>query len=1047
MTQAEEDEPGAPPARRSKRFFGLPRRVRVPLSILFVLIAIGLALWSQRRLIADEFIGRALEARGVRARYDVAEIGPGTQRIENVVIGDPRRPDLVADWVEVTTRLRVGTPEVTGISAGRVRMRGRWADGRLSLGELDRLLPAPSGKPFALPELLVSIDDGRARIETPAGVIGARLSGRGRLDDGFRGRLGLVSDRVAAAGCTATDVSAAFGIAIQRRAIGVEGPVGAASGNCGANRGRALRATVTAHVPEAMNVWTGNARAALAGWQGPAGSATGIAATIGFAGRTGGATGGRVDLSVDRLGLSGGKASALRAGGRYRVAADDIRFAGRATAGQVVAAQGGIDLRLAPGTLAAALAAAMTSALRDAARGFGGSADLGFRMAGGRGAIVVRAASLSSESGASLRLAGARGFGFGWPDNRVMLDGSLRGQGGGLPRFALTLAQARPGAPIEGRLVADRYAAGGEALALAPVRFTRAPDGTTRIAGAAVADLRLPGGRVDGLRLPFDLRWDGGQRLALAPGCTPLAADRFAISSLDLRDVALRLCPTGDRLFTRGPGGLRAGLRIAQPQLAGTLGGSPIAIAADGATVSIGGETRFAAEGLDTQLGTPERVSRLSVARLTGSLTAGGVAGRFDGAAGAIGNVPLDLSQGAGAWRFANGALRLDGEALRVADAAVPARFEPLAADDFVLTLVDGQVAATGTLTAPASGVPVAGVRIGHALASGTGDAVLSVNDLRFDDRLQPDALTRLVFGVIADVKGSVSGAGNIRWSPDGVTSDGVFRTAGTDLAAAFGPVTGLSGEIRFTDLLGLKTETATGTIAVVNPGIPVEDGEIRYRLIGEQRVAVEGGRWPFAGGALVLEPTILDLSEGKERRLTFRVDGVDAAGFLQQFDFGNLNATGTFDGVLPMIFDERGGRIEDGRLTVREGGGTLAYVGEVSKENLGTWGNLAFGALRSLRYERLNLTLNGPLDGEMVTEIRFAGVSQGEGARSNFLVRRLARLPFVFNVTVRAPFRQLLDSVQSYYDPTRLIERNLPALLREQEQRGVQPSASETKP
>ena len=50
-----------------------------------------------------------------------------------------------------------------------------------------------------------------------------------------------------------------------------------------------------------------------------------------------------------------------------------------------------------------------------------------------------------------------------------------------------------------------------------------------------------------------------------------------------------------------------------------------------------------------------------------------------------------------------------------------------------------------------------------------------------------------------------------------------------------------------------------------------------------------------------------------------------------------------------------------------------------------------------------------------MVTAIRFAGVSQGEGAKSNFLIRRIARLPFVFNVTrASAPFRQLIDSVQS---------------------------------
>ncbi|MGK6317876.1 hypothetical protein, partial [Neorhizobium sp. DT-125] len=70
-------------------------------------------------------------------------------------------------------------------------------------------------------------------------------------------------------------------------------------------------------------------------------------------------------------------------------------------------------------------------------------------------------------------------------------------------------------------------------------------------------------------------------------------------------------------------------------------------------------------------------------------------------------------------------------------------------------------------------------------------------------------------------------------------------------------------------------------------------------------------------------------------------------------------------------------------------------------------------------------------------------GLSQGEGAKSNFLLRRLARLPFVFNVRINAPFQQLLDSVQSWYDPSRLIERNLDALIEEeQRQSGEAPPA-----
>ena len=72
-------------------------------------------------------------------------------------------------------------------------------------------------------------------------------------------------------------------------------------------------------------------------------------------------------------------------------------------------------------------------------------------------------------------------------------------------------------------------------------------------------------------------------------------------------------------------------------------------------------------------------------------------------------------------------------------------------------------------------------------------------------------------------------------------------------------------------------------------------------------------------------------------------------AQFLQQFDFKNLNATGMFDGVLPMIFDAQGGRIENGDLHRAAGGGTIAYVGEITQKDVGIWGNLAFQTLKSL--------------------------------------------------------------------------------------------------
>nr|WP_246587145.1 YdbH domain-containing protein [Stakelama flava] len=274
---------------------------------------------------------------------------------------------------------------------------------------------------------------------------------------------------------------------------------------------------------------------------------------------------------------------------------------------------------------------------------------------------------------------------------------------------------------------------------------------------------------------------------------------------------------------------------------------------------------------------------------------------------------------------------------------------------------------------------------------------------------------------------------GHIAWGREGVTSTGDFHTAGTDLAAAFGTVSGLSTDLHFTDLLGLvSAPDQVATVAEINPGIVARDGEFHYKLLGEQQVRIDSGHWPFAGGDLTLDTTVLDFGGEKDKRLTFHVKAMEADQFLQQFDFDNLNATGTFDGVLPMIFDTEGGRIEGGHLDSRKGG-SLAYVGEIGQKDLGYWGNVAFQALRSLRYDELSIDMNGPLAGDMITQIRFSGVKQGEGAKHNFLTDRIAKLPFLFNIRIKAPFRQLIDSVQSYYDPSRLIERNLPTLLEQQ--------------
>jgi len=251
------------------------------------------------------------------------------------------------------------------------------------------------------------------------------------------------------------------------------------------------------------------------------------------------------------------------------------------------------------------------------------------------------------------------------------------------------------------------------------------------------------------------------------------------------------------------------------------------------------------------------------------------------------------------------------------------------------------------------------------------------------------------------------------------------------NLAAPFGPVEGMSGTMHFTDLLGLTTAPGqTMSIRSINPGILVENGQIRYQLLPGQLVKIERGEWPFMGGTLVLRETILNFGRPTAKRLTFEVIGLDAKTFVDTLGFGGLEAEGTFDGVLPMIFDESGGRIIGGRLDSR-GPGVLAYNGTVSKADLGTMGNIAFNALRDLRFRAMTIRLDGDLAGEFAARLSVDGVAIGQSNSTQKIIRGLlAKIPMRLNVNITGPFRALIATAKAVRDPRALLDDVLPRPL-----------------
>src|SRR5207342_1863261 len=161
-----------------------------------LLIAIAV-LWSQRRPLATQYIQSAFADRGVQATYHLDSVGFRTQQISNLVIGDPKRPDVTARFAQIQMRVKWnGSFEVYRIVARGVRLRGRMVNGKVSWGQVDKLLPPPSNKPFQLPNFVLDVADSSISLATPFGPIGVALEGNGKLSGGFKGRATVVSPRL-----------------------------------------------------------------------------------------------------------------------------------------------------------------------------------------------------------------------------------------------------------------------------------------------------------------------------------------------------------------------------------------------------------------------------------------------------------------------------------------------------------------------------------------------------------------------------------------------------------------------------------------------------------------------------------------------------------------------------------------------------------------------------------------------------------------------------------------------------------------------------------
>lgn len=1022
-------ETGPPPSPSSADDDGAARPARrwrtVGVSALALsVLAVG-GLWLARESIADRIIVGQLAGYGLPATYEIESIGPGTQILRNLVVGDPRRPDMTVDRVLVSIKYRLGTPTIGSVRLVRPKVYGQYRDGKLSFGSLDKVLFAPSdpAQPFALPKLDLSIEDGRGLMLTEYGKLGFAMDGRGALQNGFAGTIAAVAPRLSADGCVAEGARLSGKIAIRDERPEFRGPLRLDGLTCAdGSRSGMVTAQVEARADKGFGGYAGNATVRAQGLAGAGVKAETLALDTRLAWRDSALTG-RLEANAGGVTSGGARIGLLGLEGSLR-ARDGLRkaeFRG-ALEGEGLRQGAALDSALAraqqggQGSLFAPLIAQMRASLKREERGSRLSGEIALRRNEQGTSLVMPQAQLIGGSGQSLltltRFQVMNAADGGPP----RLAGNFTTGGAGLPRIVGTMEQGRAGRALF-RLTMAPWRAQGQVLTIPEMMVAQVGDGSFGFAGTAELSGMIPGGSVRNLMLPVSGAYSATGELALWKRCVTARFDSLELGAMALDGQTLALCPPGGSAIVRnGVAGLRLAAGTPGLEMSGRLGDTPLALRTGAVGFAWPGVLK--ARAVDLQLGPADTATRLKLADLDARLDSD-FTGTFAGVEAQMAAVPLDIAGAAGQWRFANGALVLSEVGFDLTDRLGPQRFEKLRGEGATLSLADNRITASALLREAKSGREVVRTAIRHNLANGTGHADLNVDNLVFDKGFSVDQLTYLAKGVVANAVGTVRGTGDIDWTERGVTSTGRFTTDGMDFAAAFGPVKGLSGTLEFTDLLGMVTAPHQKLkVASINPGIEVNDGQVDLTILPDQVLRLHDARWPFLGGTLVLEPTDLRLGIAEARRYTLKVDGIDAAKFVEKMELGNLAATGIFDGQFPLVFDANGGRIEEGTLVSRAPGGNVSYVGALTYEDLSPMANYAFDALKSLDYQTMTIAMRGDLEGEIVTNVKFGGVKQGAGTKQNFVTRQVANLPIQFNINIRAPFYQLITSIKAMYDP-----------------------------
>ncbi len=305
-----------------------------------------------------------------------------------------------------------------------------------------------------------------------------------------------------------------------------------------------------------------------------------------------------------------------------------------------------------------------------------------------------------------------------------------------------------------------------------------------------------------------------------------------------------------------------------------------------------------------------------------------------------------------------------------------------------------------------------------HAPDRATGHAHLHLRPIAFQpDGLQPAALFPILSKLVTEAAGAIEMKGSVGW--DGDRRWGRAEVAVIDFSAS----TAVAKFERVNSVIELDESGATPpdqilSIGRLDFGLELTDGLIRFRLEPGGAVAVETAAWKFAGGELATSGAV-DL-RAKSRGTSLRVTGVDLTRLIELVNLDGLSGSGRLDGEIPIALGDDL-EIRNAVLRSSDEGGIIRYRPNRGAANMAAADDrfaTTLAVLENFHYDKLELGIDGPAQGEVAIQIRLAG--SNPDYRNGH--------PIDFNLSVESRLSDLLRTGIRIYRIPAEIEKRLAA-------------------